>query len=70
MDKGNASGIILAEKKNINFKITNQLSPLPAKSSIYNHKNCINKINITTKNVGRNELKKDFAIRVFNFFKR
>jgi len=34
IDKGKASGIILAEKKNISLEITSQPIPFPAKSSI------------------------------------
>jgi hypothetical protein len=48
--------------------MVSQLRPLPAKSSIYNHINCINKINSTTKKVGKNVLKNCDVISLLSFF--
>src|SRR5688572_28326011 len=46
MESGSASGMMLAEKKNMSCPITSQLSPLPARSSMYSHTNCMSRMNI------------------------
>ena len=44
-------------------------NPLPIKSSIYFHRNCINKMKITTENVKKNGRINDEKINFLNMFK-
>lgn len=60
MAKGKAMGTKVMEAwKNSSRMILND-SPLPAKSSTYTHKNCINSTKITTKKVKMKLPRNDF----------
>ena len=53
---GNASGIKVMVEYHNNSMIIDHSKPLPIKSSTYFHRNCINRMRITTKNVKKNGL--------------
>jgi len=67
--RGSTKGISVAAPQPRNSAITKKLKPLPTSSSIYNHKNCNKRANVTIRNVTINGPKKDFDIKRSIFFK-
>lgn len=67
--RGNTSGISVAAPQPRNSAITEKLKPLPTSSSIYSHKNCNRRANVTIINVTTNGPKKDVIIKRSIFFK-
>jgi len=65
---GNAIGTRRADAYTTNSKITVHSSPFPARSSMYFHKNCINKIKREIKKVRTRGPKYDFNIKICNRF--
>lgn len=68
--KGKASGTIPAETYKSNSRITQALSPLPIKSSIYTQKNCNMSMNIEISKVTTNGPVNDFKLNNTRRFKR
>ena len=67
-DKGSAIGIsVILEYHNSSMIILNS-KPFPIKSSIYFHRNCINKITITIENVRQNGRIKEEKINFLKMF--
>jgi hypothetical protein len=64
---GKARGTIEAAYKPINFEIIEKSSPLPTRSSIYSHKNCITNTNNAIKKVAKNGPVKAFIIKASSF---
>lgn len=67
-DNGNARGISVALRYNMNLKMVDVSTPLPTKSSIHNQKNCIINTNTVMKKIATNGPINDFIISLSNFF--
>jgi hypothetical protein len=66
--KDNANGTKVSEEYHNSLRITLNSKPLPARSSIYFHKNCIINTNIDNVNVMSSGGKKDFMTNLSSFF--
>jgi hypothetical protein len=66
---GNASGIKVAETKNKSLNKIQNSNPLPIRSSMYTHKNCMIKKNIAIEKVIKKGPMKDLIMKISNFFK-
>ena len=66
---GNAKGTTLADKKKISLASIKVSKPLPTKSSMYFHKNCMISTNKAIKKVSTNGPKKERTNKISIFFK-
>ena len=68
MASGRAMGIKVIVEYHNNSTTINHSNPFPIKSSIYFHKNCINKITTIMDNVKKNGRKNDEKINFLKMF--
>src|SRR6056297_2869348 len=66
--RGRAIGTSRADAYTINSKITVHSNPFPARSSMYFHRNCINRMKREIKKVRTKGPKYDFNIKICNRF--
>ena len=66
--RGNERGRRVAAPHPRNSSMTLKLKPLPTSSSIYSHKNCIIRMNTTTRRIATNGPMNDFNMNWSNFF--
>ena len=66
---GIARGSMVQDPHIRNSSITHRLNPLPTSSSMYNHRNCITRMNTTMRKTITNGPKKEVSMNLSNFFK-
>ena len=66
--RGSDSGIRVALPQPRNSSMTLKLSPLPTSSSMYSHRNCIIRMNMTIKRIAKNGPTKELSMNLSSLF--